>query len=106
MRVPRRLGPRQVAEGYLVSWLWWYAASVLYPAKALRRGGIRVVGPPVGDEPVGLPRPGLGRRFSWSAVEPVLLEAPSENEHLVEEFSELAGFYEVLVRPFSTPIFD
>ena len=106
VRVPRRLGPKQVAEGYLVSWLWWYAASVLYPARVLRRGGIRVVGPPVGGEPVGLPRPGLGRRFVELAPEPVLLAEPSENAPLVEEFSDLADFYEVLVRPFSTPIFD
>ena len=79
---------------------------MLYPAKALRRSGIRVVGPPVGEEPAGLPRPGLGRHFSKSRPRPVLLEEPSENRHLVEEFDELAEFYEVLVRPFSTPIFD
>jgi SAM-dependent methyltransferase len=102
----RRLGPRQIAEAYLVGTLWWYSASVLYPAKALRRGGIRVVGPPVGDEPTGLPLPGLGRRFSNLRSEPVLLEGPNENGHLVEEFDQLAEFYEVLVRPFSTPIFD
>jgi SAM-dependent methyltransferase len=106
VRVLRRVGPKHLAEGYLVSWLWWYAASVLYPAKALQRRGIRVVGPPEGDEPVGLPRQGLGPRFSWSAIEPVLLDEPSENAALVEEFSELAALYEVLVRPFSTPIFD
>lgn len=102
----RRLGPRQVAEAYLVGALWWYAASVLYPAKALKRGGIRIVGPPVGEEPAGLPRPGLGRHFSKNTSEPVLLDGPSENRHLVAEFDELAEFYDVLVRPFSTPIFD
>ncbi len=102
----RKLGPRQVAEAYLVGTLWWYSASVLYPARALGRAGIKIVGPPVGEEPVGLPRPGLGRRFSKNRHEPVLLEEPSANRHLVEEFDELAGFYEVLVRPFSTPIFD
>ncbi len=102
----RKLGPRQVGEACLVGALWWYTASVLYPAKALRRSGIRVVGAPVGEEPVGLPRAGLGRHFSKSRSEPVLLEEPSQNQHLVEEFDELAEFYEVLVRPFSTPIFD
>lgn len=105
-RMLRRLGPKQVAEAYLVSALWWYAAGVLYPAKALRRGGLRIVGPAVGEEPAGLPRPGLGRHFSRSTPEPVLLEEPSENRYLVEEFDELAELYEVLVRPFSTPIFD
>jgi SAM-dependent methyltransferase len=102
----RRLGPRHVAQASLVGTLWWYAAGVLYPAKALRRGGIRVVGPPVGEEPAGLPRPGPGRHFSKGRPEPVLLGETSANHHLVEDFDELAEFYEVLVRPFSTPIFD
>jgi SAM-dependent methyltransferase len=106
VRLFRKLGPRQLAEAQLVGALWWYAASVLYPTRALRWGGIRVVGPPVGEEPTGLPRPGLGAHFSKGRPEPFLLKEPSENRHLVEEFDELAGFYEVLVRPFSTPIFD
>src|SRR5262249_16860636 len=49
---------------------------------------------------------GLGRHFSKDNPEPVLLDAPSEHRQLVEEFDELAEFYELLVRPFSTPIFD
>ena len=102
----RKLGPQQVAEAALVGTLWWYSASVLYPAKALKRGGVRVVGGPEGDEPVGLPRPGLGQRFSTAADKPFFLDEPSEHLDLVEEFDELAGFYEALVRPFSTPIFD
>lgn len=105
-RILRKLGPRQVAEGYLVGALWWYAASVLYPAKVLKRGGVSIVGPPFGEEPTGLPRPGLGRHFSRTLSRPVLLDGPSENDHLVKEFDELAEFYEILVRPFSTPIFD
>jgi SAM-dependent methyltransferase len=105
-RMLGRLGPRQVAEATLVGTLWCYTAAVLYPAKALRRGGIGMVGPPVGEEPTGLPRPGLGRHFSNGRPAPVLLQAPAEHGHLVEEFDALAEFYEVLVRPFSTPIFD
>jgi hypothetical protein len=101
-----KLGPRQVAEAYLVGALWWYSASVLYPARLLRWGGVSVGGGLIGQEPVGLPRPGLGRRFSKTCREPVLLDEPSEHDHLVEEFDELAEFYELLVRPFSTPIFD
>jgi SAM-dependent methyltransferase len=78
----------------------------LYPAKLLRRSGVRVVGGLVGDEPIDLPHPGLGRRFSLDEGPPVLLEQPSEHRELVSEFDQLAGFYEPLVRPFSTPIFD
>jgi ubiquinone/menaquinone biosynthesis C-methylase UbiE len=65
-----------------------------------------VVGPPVGEKPDGLPRRGLGPRFSTGNGDPVLLEEPSEHRHLVAYFDELAQFYELLVRPFSTPIFD
>jgi ubiquinone/menaquinone biosynthesis C-methylase UbiE len=100
------LRPAQVAEAQLVGALWWYAASVLYPAKALKRSGVAIVGPPAGEEPVGLPSRGLGLHFSKRAPGPVLLEEPAQNRHLVEDFDRLAGFYEVLVRPFSTPIFD
>src|SRR5215467_4192424 len=98
--------PRHAAQVTLVAALWGYSAGVLYPARALGRSGLRVVGPPVGDEPVGLPRRGLGPRFSKGGGEPVLLDRPSEHGRLVEEFDEWAEFYEPLVRPFSTPIFD
>jgi hypothetical protein len=104
--MPRRLGPRQLAEGYLVGALWCYSASVLYPARVLKWGGVQVVGDRVGEEPVGLPRRCLGRRFSKRDAEPVFLAEPSQHRHLVEEFDTLAEFYEILVRPFSTPIFD
>ena len=99
-----RAGPRQVGEAALVGALWCYSASVLYPARLLKRRGIGV-GETVGEQPVHLPRPGLGRRFSKESPEPSLLEGPNDHLRLVEEFDELAAFYEVLVRPFSTPIF-
>src|SRR5215831_153386 len=99
----RKLGPKQLGEASLVGALWWYSAGVLYPAKALKWAGIQIVGPPVGDEPVGLPQSGLGRRFARSR-NAVFLEEPSKHGRLVQEFDELAELYEGLVRPFSTPI--
>jgi SAM-dependent methyltransferase len=102
----RHVGPQQIPEAGLVCALWWYAASVLYPAKMLRRSGASVVGPPVGDVPDGLPLSGSGRHFSEHTPEPVMLEDENRNYQLVEEFDRLAEMYEVLVRPFSTPIFD
>lgn len=102
----RRAGPRQVGEAALVGALWCYSASVLYPARLLKRRGAGIVGVTAGEQPVDLPRPGLGRRFTRESREPSLLEGPNDHLHLVEEFDELAAFYEVLVRPFSTPIFD
>jgi SAM-dependent methyltransferase len=72
----------------------------------LRRSGVGVVGPPVGDAPEGLPRPGLGRSSFVRPSGPVLLAETNPRQHLVEEFDRLAELYEPLVAPFSTPIFD
>ena len=105
-RIASKLRPRQIPEAYLVGALWWYAATVLHPARALKRSGVRVVGPAVGEEPEGLPRPGLGRYFSRGAREAVLLSEANANQALVEDFDRLAELYEFLVRPFSSPIFD
>jgi ubiquinone/menaquinone biosynthesis C-methylase UbiE len=102
----RHVGPQQVPEAVLVGALWWYSASVLYPAKVLRRSSPRLVEPPTGDVPKGLPLPGSGPCFSKQGSEPVMLSERARNYHLVEDFDRLAQMYEVLVRPFSTPIFD
>jgi ubiquinone/menaquinone biosynthesis C-methylase UbiE len=102
----RHVGPQQIPEAALVGALWWYSASVLYPAKVLRRTGANVVGPALGEAPEGLPLPGSGPYFSEHGPELVMLSEPNRNYHLVEDFDRLAQMYEVLVRPFSTPIFD
>ena len=102
----RRVGPQQIPEAVLVGALWWYSAAVLYPAKVLRRTGAKVVGPAVGDAPERLPLAGSGPHFSKQGPELVMLTEQSRNHHLVEDFDRLAQMYEVLVRPFSTPIFD
>ena len=99
-------GGKQLAEAGLVGALWGYAAAVLYPAHALRRNGVALVGPPLGNAPEGLPRPGRGRSSLVRRPGPILLADPNPNEHLVAEFDRLADLYELLVAPFSTPIFD
>src|SRR5207247_3353846 len=63
-------------------------------------------GPAVGDEPEGLPQPGLGPHFSTRLTEPVLLAERVADYDLVADFDRLAELYELCVRPFSTPIFD
>jgi len=93
------------ATGPLVASMWWYAATVLEPARALKRRGVTVVAPASGDELVPLPRPGLGPRFSQEWPEPVLLDRPTEHDHLVAEFDQMAQVYDAYVRPFSGPIF-
>jgi SAM-dependent methyltransferase len=93
------------AQGVLVAAMWTYAATVLYPAQALKRAGVvreRVLG----DEPEGLPRKGLGPYFSARHEKPVLLTEATEHDHLVDEFDRMAEVYAAFVRPFSRPIFD
>ncbi len=94
------------AEGVLVQAMWSFAATVLYPAQALRRSGLAPAEPPVGDLPLVLSRPGLGPRFSVGQPPPVLLQRATEHDHLVEEFDRMAEIYDAFVKPFSTPIFD
>ena len=105
-RAMRRLGRSQISGAGPVGALWWYAGSVLYPARLLRRVGVSVTGGVVGTEPDGLPRAGAGPWFSERHPEPVLMVEPSKNSLLVEEFDRLAELYEWCVRPFSTPIFE
>jgi SAM-dependent methyltransferase len=102
----RGVHARNVAEAVLVGALWWYTAGVFYPVRLLKARGVDLMGGPIGDAPTARPQPGLGPRFSNGASAPRLLEEPSAHADLVEEFDELAELYEVLVRPFSTPIFD
>ncbi len=94
------------AEGMLVSAMWSYAANVLYPAQAARRAGLLPPATPIGELPIPLDRPGLGRRFSGPRVTPVLLDDASPHGYLVEEFDRMAEVYDAFVKPFSTAIFD
>jgi SAM-dependent methyltransferase len=92
-------------QGVLVSAMWTYAATVLYPARALKQAGVGAE-TVLGDEPEGLPRKGLGPYFSRRYPEPVLLDEPTEHDELVVEFDRSAEVYAAFVRPFSRPIFD
>jgi ubiquinone/menaquinone biosynthesis C-methylase UbiE len=93
------------AAGQLVASMWWYAATVLEPARALKRRGVRVTGTVMGDELAPTPSPGLGPRFSVEWSSPALLGHPTAHDHLVADFDQMAHVYDAYVRPFSTPIF-
>jgi SAM-dependent methyltransferase len=95
----------QIAGGYLVGAMWWYAANVLYPAQALKRAGWPVAAQIVGEEPIHPSRSGLGPRFSQLHKKPVLLAKQTRHDHLVEEFDRMAEVYAEFVEPFSRPIF-
>jgi SAM-dependent methyltransferase len=94
------------SEAYLVQAMWSWARYVLTPARALKMAGVPVVPPPSGDQPVNVPEHGLGPWFSHHHDAPVLLEAPTEHDHLVEEFDRMGEVYDAFVRPFSEPIFS
>lgn len=96
----------EAAEGLLVSAMWSYASQVLYPTQWLRRSGVLPAPPIIGDPPVDVPAPGLGRHFSRTHETPVLLSVGTEHDDLVAAFDEMADVYDAFVRPFSTPIFD
>jgi ubiquinone/menaquinone biosynthesis C-methylase UbiE len=96
----------RAAGAQLAVSLWAWSAGVFYPARALKRAGLQVVGPAEGEEPIGVARRGLGPYFSTRYREPVRLETPSGHEHLVEEFDRFPQVYELIVRPFSEPLFD
>jgi ubiquinone/menaquinone biosynthesis C-methylase UbiE len=106
LRAVPAVGRKQVPGVGLVGVLWWYAGAILYPAQLLKRRGVPVVGDVAGTEPVGLPRPGAGPRFSDRHPDPVLMDEESQNAHLVDDFDRLAVWYDALVRPFSAPVFD
>lgn len=94
------------AEALLVGAMWWYATTVLQPARALKRSGLAPSGAVVGTLPVGSEGGGLGPLFSRRHPEPVLLGRETKHDHLVQEFDRMAEIYQVYVQPFSGPIFE
>ncbi|HTS10340.1 MAG TPA: class I SAM-dependent methyltransferase [Candidatus Eisenbacteria bacterium] len=94
------------AGGILVSAMWSYAASVLRPAQAMKRAGVTVTLPLVGEMPEKIQRLGLGPKFSRLYKSPVVLNRKTEHDHLVEEFDEMSEVYSEFVQPFSRPIFE
>lgn len=99
-------GDNSIAGGCLVASMHWYAATVLEPARALKRAGWPICSQLIGDAPDKLPIKGLGPRFSTGNPGPVLLSHKTRHDHLVEEFDRMSEVYAEFVRPFSKPIFD
>jgi ubiquinone/menaquinone biosynthesis C-methylase UbiE len=99
-------GETQAAGGYLVASMWWYAANVLEPTRALKHAGWPISSQLIGDLPENPPSVGLGPQFSKAHPKPVLLTHKTRHDHLVEEFDRMSEVYAEFVRPFSKPIFD
>lgn len=91
--------PSEAVTGALVGAMWWWAANVMEPARAVRGLSQR-------HRPAPGPEPGLGSRFSRELTGPRLLPAPTDHDHLVVEFDRISEVYDAYVRPFSTPLFS
>src|SRR5690348_8670933 len=93
---------RKISGLALVSNMWNYAATVLYPSQALLEPGLY---PPahIGVRPPPPATPGLGPHYSRAYPFPVLLEERPPHYELVEEFDRIAGNYERFTQPFSGP---
>ena len=94
------------AGGLLVAAMWSYAATVLRPAQILKKAGLQVVSPLMGEMPETIQRPGMGPKFSQLYASPVLLRHKTQHDHLVAEFDHMSEVYAEFVQPFSRPIFE
>jgi hypothetical protein len=84
----------EAATAWLSQTMWWYSATVLEPARALRRAGVPVVPSGSGDVLAPAPQPGLGPRFCREWRVPRLLDAATEHDHLVAGFDDMADVYD------------
>jgi ubiquinone/menaquinone biosynthesis C-methylase UbiE len=94
------------AQATLAASMWWYSATVFQPLQAMRRLGLLPPPRMSGDWPLQRTGAGLGPHFSLKHPRPVMLQQPTKNDALIEEFDRMAEVYDLYVKPFSTPIFD
>ncbi len=96
---------QEVSGAALVSHMWQYALTVLYPSLALKELGLYTP-PHIGVRPPRPLRPGLGPYYSQREPFPVLLEERPARYDLVEEFDRIAAEYERFTEPYSGPLFQ
>lgn len=96
---------RDISGMALVSNMWNYALTVLYPSQALKELGLYHPAH-IGVHPPMPLSNGLGPHYSKSHPFPVLLEILPEKYHLVEEFDRIAQDYERFTKPYSGPLFE
>jgi ubiquinone/menaquinone biosynthesis C-methylase UbiE len=88
----------------LLGQMWWYAASVLYPAQALQRLG-RYRPQEIGQRPAGRTS-GLGARFSRELRTPRLLADAGEVDASIRYFDTIATVYDIYLQSFTRPIYE
>ena len=88
----------------LLGQMWWYAATVLYPAQALRRLG-QYRPAEIGTRPAPSRSPGSGQLHCLRAGGPRYLDQPAADDS-IRYFDTIAGVYDVCLQGFTRPIFE
>ncbi|GEM_PF-1479573 len=94
---------KDVPTAIYLSQLWTYAATVLYPMRAVKHLGFFPRGS-IGKYPTRAPTPGEGQLFSVHRRQPVYLRSDEVERVSVAEFERGASLYEVVVAPFTRPV--
>jgi SAM-dependent methyltransferase len=94
---------KDVPTAIYLSQLWAYAATVLYPMRAVKHLGFFPRGS-IGKYPTRAPTPGAGQLFSIRYKQPVYLSVDEVEQASVAEFERGASLYQAMVAPFTRPI--
>lgn len=89
----------------LLSQMWWYAATVLYPARALRLLNLYRARA-IGTYPAPAETQGAGPYFSLRHHSPCYLETDPTAGESIGYFDSIATVYDLCVQPFTRPIYD
>jgi ubiquinone/menaquinone biosynthesis C-methylase UbiE len=89
----------------LLGQMWWYAATVLYPAQALRRLG-RYRPDAIGPYPAPPAPNGLGPYFCLRYRTPCYLKNEATGDASIRYFDTIATIYDVCIQAFTRPIFE
>ena len=89
----------------LLGQMWWYAATVLYPAQALRRLG-RYRSKEIGTYPSTGPAKGQGRFFCLRHRTPRYLKGQAAADDSIRYFDTIASVYDVCLQGFTRPIYE
>jgi ubiquinone/menaquinone biosynthesis C-methylase UbiE len=85
--------------------MWWYAATVLYPAQALSRLG-RYRPSEIGRRPAAASAPGQGPLFSRRHRTPCYLAEQPATDESIEYFDTIATVYDIYLQAFTRPIYE
>ncbi len=102
--LPAQLGTALPAS-VLLGQMWWYAATILYPAQTLSRLG-RYHPREIGCPPAPATTPGQGPRYSRQLRSPCYLAEQSAGDDSIRYFDTIAGVYDIYLQAFTRPIYE